>query len=127
MAANAEELVRRVCEGWHKFGPDDFREIFAEDCAYENMPMPGVNRGPEAIAGVLSSIGDGYEVKLRIDSIVANGDLVMVERTESFTKEDGSGSFELPVVGVFQTTKGKISAWRDYFHFDPKLWGMEEA
>lgn len=46
----AEALTRRVCEGWDKLMPDDFREIFAEDCVYQNMPIPGVNRGPEAIA-----------------------------------------------------------------------------
>ena len=127
MAATSEALVRRVCEGWDKLGPDEFREIFSNDCAYENMPMPGVNRGPDAIADVLKTIGDGYEVKLRIESLVADGDLLMVERVESFTKTDGTGSFELPVVGVFQTANGKIAAWRDYFHFDPTLWGMGET
>ncbi len=127
MTASAEQLARRVCESWHEFKPDDFREIFAEDCVYENMPMPGVNRGPDAVAGVLGIIGDGYEIKLRIENIIATADLVMVERTESFTRQDGSGSFELPVIGVFETAGGKITAWRDYFHFDPKQWEMEEA
>ena len=127
MTASAEQLARRVCESWHEFTPDDFREIFAEDCVYQNMPIPGVNRGPDAVAGVLSTIGDGYEIKLRIENIVATPDLVMVERTESFSKQDGSGSFELPVIGIFEAVDGKITAWRDYFHFDPKQWGAEEA
>lgn len=127
MTASAEQLARRVCESWNDFTPDDYHSIFAEDCVYQNMPIPGVNRGPDAIAGVLTTIGDGYEIKLRIDNIVATADLVMVERTESFTKLDGSGSFELPAMGVFEAADGKITAWRDYFHFDPKLWGAEEA
>jgi limonene-1,2-epoxide hydrolase len=127
MTASTEQLARRVCESWPEFTPDDFREIFAEDCAYQNMPMPGVNRGPDAVAGVLSAIGNGYEIKLRIDNLVASADLVMVERVESFTKHDGSGSFELPVMGVFEASGGKITAWRDYFHFDPKLWEAAEA
>ena len=76
---------------------------------------------------VLGLIGDGYEIKLRIDNIVATPGLVMVERTESFTKHDGSGSFELPVVGVFESAAGKITLWRDYFHFDPAQWGVDEA
>ena len=127
MTASTEQLARRVCESWPKLTPDDFRGIFAEDCVYQNMPIPGVNRGPDAIAGVLGAIGDGYEIKLRVENIVATPDLVMVERTESFTKQDGSGSFELPVIGVFEAADGKITAWRDYFHFDPNQWGMEEA
>ena len=91
------------------------------------MPMPGVNRGPDAVAGVLGAIGSGYEIKLRVENIVATSKVVMVERTEHFTKQDGSGSFELPVIGVFEAADGKLTAWRDYFHFDPKLWGAEEA
>jgi len=127
MTASAEELARRVCENWDKLTPDDFREIFAGDCVYQNMPIPGVNRGPDAVAGVLSTLGDGYEIKLRVENLVATGNLVMVERTESFTKQDGSGSFELPATGVFEVANGKITAWRDYFHFDPKQWEMEEG
>ena len=127
MTASAEQLARRVCESWHEFEPDDFSEIFAQDCVYENMLIPGVNRGPDAVAGVLGIIGDGYEIKLRIENIIATADLVMVERTESFTRQDGSGSFELPVVGVFEAADGKITAWRDYFHFDPELWVMQET
>ena len=127
MTASTEELARRVCESWHEFTLDDFREIFAEDCVYQNMPMPGVNRGPDAVAGVLGAIGQGYEIKLRIENIVATPDLVMVERSESFSRQDGSGSFELPVIGVFEASGGKITAWRDYFHFDPEQWQAEEA
>lgn len=127
MTASTEEPVRRVCEGWHELTPDDFSEIFAEDCIYQNMPIPGVNRGPDAVAGVLSTLGDGYEIKLRIENLVATGNLVMVERTENFTQQDGSGSFALPVTGVFEVTNGKITAWRDYFHFDPKQWETEGA
>ncbi len=127
MTTSAEQLARRICESWNEFTPDDFREIFAADCVYEHMPIPGVNRGPDAVAGVLGIIGDGYEIKLRIENIIATADLVMVERTESFTRQDGSGSFELPVVGVFEAAGGKITAWRDYFHFDPTLWEAQEA
>ena len=127
MTASAELLARRVCESWPEFTLDDFREVFAEDCVYQNMPIPGVNRGPDAVAEVLSAIGGGYEIKLRIENLVATPDLVMVERTESFTKQDGSGSFELPVIGIFEAADGKITLWRDYFHFDPEQWGAEQA
>lgn len=126
MTSNAEQLARRVCEGWHEFTPDDYRAIFAEDCVYQNMPIPGVNRGPDAIAGVLAAIGAGYEIKLRIESMLATAALVMVERTEYFTKPDGTGSFELPVTGVFEAADGKITAWRDYFQYDAAQWGNQE-
>ena len=127
MEASAEELARRVCAGWNELSGEDFRDIFAEDCVYQNIPIPGVNRGPDAVAEALGSIGAGYEISLRIDNLVATSDLVMVERSERFAKQDGSGAFELQVVGVFETAGGKIRAWRDYFHFDPKQWGVEGA
>ena len=127
MTASCEQLARRVCEGWHEFRDEDYREVFAEDCRYENMPLPGINHGPEAVATTLRTISDGYEIKLRIDNLVATPDLVMVERTESFTRRDGSGTFELQVVGVFEASNGKIQGWRDYFHFDPQQWGVTEA
>jgi limonene-1,2-epoxide hydrolase len=127
MAATTEQLARRVCDSWTSFTAHDYNEVFAEDCQYQNMPMSGVNVGPEAIQTVLGLMGDGYEVKLRIDNLVAGPDMVMIERTESFTRRDGSGSFELPVIGVFEDTAGKITAWRDYFQFDPKQWGVKEA
>ncbi|MCH2172439.1 nuclear transport factor 2 family protein [Myxococcota bacterium] len=127
MSASAEELVRRVCDGWNEFAMEDFREIFAEDCTYQNIPIPGIHHGPDAIFEVLGAIGAGYEIKLRIDNLVTSPTLVMAERTEHFTRQDGTGSFELQAVGVFEVRDGRIQSWRDYFHFDPTLWGVEQA
>jgi len=127
MTASCEELARRVCEGWHEFGDEDYREVFAADCEYENIPIPGVQRGPEAVAATLATIGAGYDVALRIDNLVATPERVMVERTERFDRGDGSDAFELRVVGVFEASNGKLVGWRDYFHFDPKQWGAPEG
>ena len=49
----------------------------------------------------------------RIINIAADGPVVMTERVDVF-KLPGK-SFELPVMGTFEVTDGKISAWRDYF------------
>jgi limonene-1,2-epoxide hydrolase len=38
---------------------------------------------------------------------------VMTERVDVFTLP--GKSFELPVMGTFEVSGGKISAWRDYF------------
>jgi limonene-1,2-epoxide hydrolase len=41
------------------------------------------------------------------------GNVVMNERLETWVK--GSVRLELPVLGVFEVSKGKITHWRDYF------------
>ena len=43
----------------------------------------------------------------------ADGPVVMTERVDVFKLADKS--FELPVMGVFEVSDGKITAWRDYF------------
>jgi limonene-1,2-epoxide hydrolase len=30
-------------------------------------------------------------------------------------------------MGIFEAADGKITAWRDYFHFDPTLWETPET
>ena len=44
---------------------------------------------------------------------VANGNLVMNERTDTLTM--GDKTVALPVMGAFEIADGKIKAWRDYF------------
>ena len=46
-------------------------------------------------------------------NIAANGPVVMTERVDVFKLPDKS--FELPVMGTFEVSDGKINAWRDYF------------
>jgi len=41
---------------------------------------------------------------------------VMTERVDVFKLADKS--FELPVMGTFEVSEAKISAWRDYFDKD---------
>ena len=52
-------------------------------------------------------------IQFRVINIAANGPVVMTERVDVFKLPDKS--FELPVMGIFEVSDGKISAWRDYF------------
>ena len=52
-------------------------------------------------------------IEFRVINIAANGPVVMTERVDVFTLPDKS--FELPVMGTFEVSDGKINAWRDYF------------
>src|SRR5258708_39593425 len=52
-------------------------------------------------------------IDFRVINIAANGPVVMTERVDVFKLPDKS--FELPVMGTFEVSGGKINAWRDDF------------
>ena len=54
---------------------------------------------------------DGGRVKA--ETRLAAGSLVLTERTDRFGKE--GNWIELPVAGVFEVIDGRITLWRDYF------------
>ena len=112
------ELVRRFCAAWSdNAGVAELAAFFTDDAVYHNIPMAPVI-GREAIANNIASFirpgPPGIEaIDFRIVNIAANGPVVMTERVDVFTLPDRT--FELPVMGTFEISGGKISAWRDYF------------
>jgi limonene-1,2-epoxide hydrolase len=66
------------------------------------------------IASVLCPGPPGIEgIDFRVINIAVTGPVVMTERVDVF--ELPGKSFELPVMGTFEVSGGKIGAWRDYF------------
>ena len=112
------EVVRRFCAGWSdNLGTIELAAFFTEDAVYHNIPLEAVS-GREDIAKTIASFirpgPPGIEsIEFRVINIAADGPIVMTERVDAF-KLPGK-SFELPVMGAFEVTDGKISAWRDYF------------
>jgi limonene-1,2-epoxide hydrolase len=98
-------------------GAAELAAFFTEDAVYHNIPQAPVT-GREDIANTISSVlrpgPPGIEsIDFRVINIAANGPVVMTERADVFTLPDRS--FELPVMGTFEVSDGKINAWRDYF------------
>jgi limonene-1,2-epoxide hydrolase len=112
------ELVRRFCAAWSdNTGAAELAAFFTEDAVYHNIPQAPVT-GRQNIATTIASFvrpgPPGIEsIDFRVINIAANGPVVMTERVDVF-KLPGK-SFELPVMGTFEVSGGKISAWRDYF------------
>jgi limonene-1,2-epoxide hydrolase len=112
------EVVRRFCAAWSdNFGPVELAAFFTDDAVYHNIPLTPV-AGREAIADNIASFirpgPPGIErIEFRVINIAADGPVVMTERVDVFTLPDKS--FELPVMGTFEVSNGKIKAWRDYF------------
>jgi limonene-1,2-epoxide hydrolase len=112
------EVVRRFCAAWSdNMGAVELAAFFTKDAVYHNIPQAPVT-GREDIANTIASVlrpgPPGIEgIDFRVINIAANGPVVMTERVDVF-KLPGR-SFELPVMGTFEITGGRINAWRDYF------------
>ena len=112
------ELVRRFCAAWsNNIAAAELAAFFTDDAVYHNIPLAPVI-GREAIANNIASFirpgAPGIEsIQFRVINIAANGPVVMTERVDVFKLRDKL--FELPVMGTFEVSDGKIRAWRDYF------------
>ena len=112
------EVVRRFCAGWNAdVGAAELAAFFTDDAVYHNIPLAPVT-GRAAIANNFASFirpgAPGIEsIQFRVINIAANGPVVMTERVDVFKLPNKS--FELPVMGTFEVSDGKIKAWRDYF------------
>jgi limonene-1,2-epoxide hydrolase len=111
---DAKQVVRDFCAAWERLDRQAILDAFTDDAVYHNIPMQPA-AGKEAIGQLITFIlgqaGDG--VTFDIKHIVADGDVVLTERVDTFTT--GDKKIKLDVMGTFELRDGKIAAWRDYF------------
>jgi limonene-1,2-epoxide hydrolase len=116
MSDNTEEpldLVRRFCSLWEKLDLDAIMACFAPDATYHNIPVAPV-QGVDAIRATIEGFTGGVDaVEFRLLHIAAAGGAVLTERLDVFRSPERT--IELPVMGTFEVTDGRITAWRDYF------------
>lgn len=106
-------LIRRFLEVCVRADPEEFARWFTEDAVWWNAPWKPV-QGRDAIRETLRR-GAERMVALpwEIRHIVADGDIVMVERVDHFMA--GAARVSVPCMGIFELREGKIAAWRDYW------------
>ena len=119
MSETPLDLVRRFCDAWSGGDLDAIVAYFTDDATYHNIPIDPVT-GREAIKATIAGFTAGVEkIEFRVHHIVADGSaggeraVVLTERTDVFVT--AAKTIELPVMGTFEVTDGKIAAWRDYF------------
>jgi len=116
--SSGTDAIRRIVKGWPTLSVEEWREVCTPDVKYQNMPWSKVvTEGPEGIHRVLADIAAKFDVTMDIEAIGVDGQTAFSERTEHFSPKAGheGKSFDLPVLGVFELSEGKVSAWRDYF------------
>ena len=119
-----DQLIKDFVAAWGSLNIDRIMDFFTEDAVYINIPMEPDNEGKAAIREFIEGFaGNCSSIEFVVHYQVAAGNLVMNERTDKITM--GDNTIELPVMGVFEITDGKISAWRDYFDMGPfKVLGL---
>jgi limonene-1,2-epoxide hydrolase len=128
----AEENKRVVASMWACLYRKDFDGVaahIAEDGFYEDVPAP--DRGARGPANVVKRLRVGLDPVVRFDHeihrVVAEGDAVVVEHTETWHFETGEKIVN-PFVTVHVVRNGKIELWRDYWDLGtlmsqaPKWW-----
>ena len=114
MTTDPAELVTEFCALWANPDIDRILSYFTEDAVYQHIPMAPAD-GKAAIRELMPMMLDGMEgIDFVVHRQVAQGNLVMNERTDVMRRTDG-GRLELPVMGAFEVRDGRIAAWRDYF------------
>lgn len=112
------EVVRNFCTAWtENQTAEELATFFTEDAIYHNIPMEPITGRKQIEKNIETFIRPGRPgieaIDFKIINIAADGPTVMTERVDVFTLQ--GATFELPVMGIFEITDGKIKAWRDYF------------
>lgn len=111
MSADNKALVESFVAAWNRVDWDAVLGMMSDDIAYHNVPWAPVH-GIAAVRDNLLSFGVEAS-DWTIHHIVAEGPLVMTERTDRVRM---AGKWvSLRVMGVFEIADGRIRAWRDYF------------
>ncbi|MEM7019250.1 MAG: limonene-1,2-epoxide hydrolase family protein [Pseudomonadota bacterium] len=115
--SNQSTNIAIVLDFIKSFSDKDLEKILdfvADDCLYHNIPMEPV-QGKEAMRQVLAGfVGMASEIEWITHHIAeTSAGAVLTERNDKFLI--GDKWLDLPVMGTFEITDGKISAWRDYF------------
>ena len=120
LSASPIETVRAFLAIWSE-GPEAiYRALYdylAPDAVYENVGL-SCTRGPAEAHACFAAFGPMKNcLRLDVDilAIAACGNRVLVERIDRVIATDGRETLAAPVMGAFEVTDGRITAWRDYF------------
>lgn len=114
-------LIREYMDAWGKIPAADLADYFTEDALYTDELGAKPIRGREAIRQELTraeaSLEGSREFGVEILRVLAEGDVVVVEREEWIGRGDHRREFRAVV--LFEIEGGKIKESRCYFDRDP--------
>lgn len=110
----SEKLVRHFLGAWTGRNIDTLCACFADDAVYHNVPVAPI-KGIAGIRQIFVAFLDAFEMaSLEVITLAAEPGLVIAERIDHFLMRDGT-RITLPVTGVFEVRRGRITRFSDYF------------
>lgn len=106
-----KQTVVAFIDAWNRVDWPAVGALMSDDVAYQNIPWAPV-LGKDAVMDNLATF-NVEESDWITHNIIAEGDLVMTERTDRVRMNGVWKS--LRVMGVFRLRDGLICEWRDYF------------
>jgi limonene-1,2-epoxide hydrolase len=113
-AQTLQDFIAAFIKAWPTADPAPLGSFFDEDAIYHNVPLEPVTGRTAIMATLAQFMSMGGQVDVDIVHMVAEGPIVMTERVDHFTRDDGT-TISLPIMGVIEVHDGLIAAWRDYF------------
>jgi len=113
--AENEKTVREFLDSWNGDDAKKLGDFFADDAVFQMMCS--VREPVRGRAAIQEELGNqaawASDFDLAVLNIASNGNVVLVERLDSFNMN--GKPIKVPVVGVFEfDATGKFRAWRDY-------------
>jgi limonene-1,2-epoxide hydrolase len=109
----AEDIVRAEMAAWARNDIDEVISHFADDLTLYVGPYPPVS-GRDAIRTTMAAyFSRGTCVDLKILHVAVDGAVVLMERDDHWIVN--GQEMHWPVMGAYEVTDGKITAWREYF------------
>lgn len=112
--SNNEAVIREFIAAWSNLDADELATYFTDDGVYYNMPTQAVEGRDNVRAFIGNFMGPWESTDWEIINIMADGDIVMVERMDHTVA--AGNIIDLPCFGIFEMENGKIKVWRDYFN-----------
>ena len=106
------DVVLAFIDAWNTMNWDAAADLLTDDVVWHNIPMEKIESKAVVDAAIRGMAPES--VDWEVLSIAENGNKVQTERVDRFEMPGGK-KIDLPVMGTFELTDGKISAWRDYF------------
>lgn len=109
------QIVTDFIAAWEARDTDRVLSFFAEGAEYHNIPMPILKGHAQIDQFVRPFLTGAASVRFTVHHQAENdAGTVLNERTDVFEMQGGK-TISIRVMGVFELSGGKITAWRDYF------------